>query len=259
MTGSTPTAPHASTPPSVSHKPQRPSATPSEDGDGRHFADLYDNVASSESFAAAFATTGMFGRGAPQGGASRNMGDRAPARDHPIAIEQARENAPAEARRHTFDCVELIAPSNDRSIGAANGRPAALGERLKVPRPPRQPAINAYSGAIDRSGDTRAEKMSVGSQVASEIDPSAPSTARPSLAQSVGLAAMRAQASSIYVALHATDEGMRVFARIGNMAPTERARLREAIALLLAEHGLSAADVILDADGDFTTGQVRRG
>ncbi len=46
-----------------------------------------------------------------------------------------------------------------------------------------------------------------------------------------------AQASSIFVALHPTQTSCVVFARPGRMAPTEQAKLRNAIAALLAEFG----------------------
>lgn len=43
--------------------------------------------------------------------------------------------------------------------------------------------------------------------------------------------------SAVTVALHAIDGELAVYARPGRMAPTERARLRNAIAHVLAEHG----------------------
>lgn len=61
----------------------------------------------------------------------------------------------------------------------------------------------------------------------------------------------RAQASSVTVALQATEKGLSVFARVGQMAPPERARLRESVVSLLAEHGLSGTRIVLDGDGDF--------
>lgn len=56
------------------------------------------------------------------------------------------------------------------------------------------------------------------------------------------------QRSAVHVAITAAEHGLSVFARVGRMEPTERARLRHAAALLLAEHGHHGATVTLDAD-----------
>ena len=56
------------------------------------------------------------------------------------------------------------------------------------------------------------------------------------------------QTNAVHVAITAAEHGLSVFARVGRMEPTERARLRHAAALLLAEHGHHGATVTLDAD-----------
>lgn len=50
------------------------------------------------------------------------------------------------------------------------------------------------------------------------------------------------QSNAIAVSVHATEFGLRIFARVGRMAPTERAHLRHAVEALLAEHGFRCAD-----------------
>lgn len=59
--------------------------------------------------------------------------------------------------------------------------------------------------------------------------------------------ASRNQASSIFVALHAMDEGIRVIARVGRMDVKERVRLRHAVSALLAEFGAADAGLALTA------------
>jgi hypothetical protein len=56
----------------------------------------------------------------------------------------------------------------------------------------------------------------------------------------------RAQLNPIFVALHATDNEIAVYARAGRMAPTERDRLRNAVTALLAEYGIVGAPIRLD-------------
>ena len=56
------------------------------------------------------------------------------------------------------------------------------------------------------------------------------------------------QRNAVHVAITAAEHGLSIFARVGRMEPTERARLRHAAALLLAEHGHHGATVMLDAD-----------
>lgn len=56
------------------------------------------------------------------------------------------------------------------------------------------------------------------------------------------------QTSAVHVAIAAAEHGLSVFARVGRMEPTERARLRHAATLLLAEHGYRGATITLDAD-----------
>jgi hypothetical protein len=62
----------------------------------------------------------------------------------------------------------------------------------------------------------------------------------------------RAHINPVFVALHATDNEFAVYARAGRMAPTERARLRNAVTVLLAEYGHFDVPVRLDeqAGGD---------
>lgn len=57
-----------------------------------------------------------------------------------------------------------------------------------------------------------------------------------------------AQRNSILVVLQATQSGMRVFARVGRMEPTEREALRHAVAALLAEHGISHDGIAFAGD-----------
>ena len=61
-------------------------------------------------------------------------------------------------------------------------------------------------------------------------------------------AAQEAPASlnAIFVALQATEQGLRIVARIANLDPSERVRLRQAIKALLAEHGLVGAEIRLE-------------
>jgi len=54
--------------------------------------------------------------------------------------------------------------------------------------------------------------------------------------------------SAVFVAIHAIDQSLSVIARAGRMPATERARLRNAVRDLLAEHGVSEAQVFLDGE-----------
>lgn len=56
------------------------------------------------------------------------------------------------------------------------------------------------------------------------------------------------QTSAVHVAITAAEHGVSVFARVGRMEPTERARLRHAAASILAEYGHHGATVTLDAE-----------
>lgn len=50
----------------------------------------------------------------------------------------------------------------------------------------------------------------------------------------------------VHVTLHATEQSVRVLARVGRMEPTEQARLRHAVSALLSEHGVLEATIVLD-------------
>lgn len=63
------------------------------------------------------------------------------------------------------------------------------------------------------------------------------------------------QTSAVHVAITAAEHGLSVFARVGRMEPTERARLRHAAALLLAEYGHHGATVTLDAGSAEAKGE----
>lgn len=63
------------------------------------------------------------------------------------------------------------------------------------------------------------------------------------------------QTSAVHVAIAAAEHGVSVFARVGRMEPTERARLRHAAASILAEYGHHLAIVTLDVDIAETRGR----
>jgi hypothetical protein len=66
--------------------------------------------------------------------------------------------------------------------------------------------------------------------------------------------AAQANNSPVLVALHAMEAGVRVYARVGQMEPVERDRLRAAVGALLAEHGVPDAELVLDVQGVANTG-----
>ncbi len=60
----------------------------------------------------------------------------------------------------------------------------------------------------------------------------------------------RSAANTIFVAIHAVEQGCAVYARAGRMSATDRENLRQSMRALLAEHGLSAEHIRIDGD-DF--------
>jgi hypothetical protein len=62
-------------------------------------------------------------------------------------------------------------------------------------------------------------------------------------------AAPRRNASNtIFVAIHAVEQGCIVYARAGRMSATERENLRQSVRALLAEHGLTADSICIDGE-----------
>jgi hypothetical protein len=57
-----------------------------------------------------------------------------------------------------------------------------------------------------------------------------------------------ARANAICVAVHAIDNGLAVYARVGRMNATEREQLRQAVRRLLAEHGVSEVNLVIDGE-----------
>lgn len=66
---------------------------------------------------------------------------------------------------------------------------------------------------------------------------------------------LQAQTSPVLVAIHASECGLHLFARVGRMSPTERGELRHALLALLSQHGVAVGEIVLCGDGETLANQ----
>lgn len=187
--------------------------------------------------AAEFLETGVFGR--MDVSALIDTTDAMAARTHQIGtgseacVQRPPQQSPA---RDLLTCRATLEPASNSAMATSGTSPQ---QRL-LPRPPAH-ALSRPPDVVDE-----AAPATLGDQGRSVNRSLARISFRCADRRALFLAS--GPGSAVHVAITVADHGLSVFARIGRMEPTERARLRHAAALLLAQHGHHGATVTLDTD-----------
>lgn len=196
---------------------------------GKEFSSMLSQPAdlSDATTTLAFSETGVFGR--PPTGAEADRRKPASLLTTKPLPDQHTPSAP-------------IAPATGAAPGAASAEPpnkttsgtAVLCSQTRpAPRPPQSANVAAVHIAA----------VTAETPILSEAPPTSMATTRVLLRSASPLAAVRANA--VNVAFHEIGRAANVIARVGRMTPTERSRMRQAIAQLLARHGFYDANISL--------------
>ncbi|MBC7768230.1 MAG: hypothetical protein H7124_05535 [Phycisphaerales bacterium] len=185
--------------------------------DAMTFADLLERATLTR--ALEFSETGVFGR------------DDAP----PVQKLERQVSAPKPANATVADTVLLPAAS----VHAAQLKPIAApalnsaAPMNRAVRPTPALSLSKHHPAADP-----APQANTAPQPRAAEPPVKTSTRQPS--PLLDAARARMQASAVFVAMEASEAGLRVHARLGALTLNDRARLRQEIAAVLARHGLHA-------------------
>jgi hypothetical protein len=185
-------------------------------------------------YAVRFVETGVFGLMRPAAYAAASTTVVSPSLAMPTAREPSHQQHTSDkvgASQAITSAIEIAAPSNAGP----------------VTRPKRTGVLNAHADRVIGAAATmRPSTLARGpSRCPQQSHRSAQRDEAPHLPSPAP-----AQTNAVHVAIAATEHGLQVFARVGRMEPTERARLRHAAASLLAQYGHHGAAMQLDERGD---------
>jgi len=173
----------------------------------------------------AFDQTGLFGkRGSLEAETS------APESQN-VAVDEAplRDAAPQ-------DIAALERSAAPRPVSTASEAPDARHENATAP--PAAEKVSREKAPIANSSSASSATARIATRASS------PRTALPRQRQQL----FTPRQSAVFVAIHAIDQSLSVIARAGRMPATQREKLRNAVRDLLAEHGVSEAQVFLDGE-----------
>lgn len=194
-----------------------------------------------------FLARGMFGRQEP----AWDVADATPSgRGGPEDVARMAAE-PRAVLAGAIDAVDGLRDAvNPPTSSVTSARGISVGTRPTafVARPNAAAQPVAASGPMDAAVETSANPASISVEDGEREpgDAGGPASARQS--SIIDEFASRSLASSVFVALRAMDEGIRVIARVGQMDLKERARLRHAVSALLAEFGAPEAGFDLSTD-----------
>lgn len=185
-------------------------------------------------YAVRFIETGVFGLMQPAAYAAAGSAVVSPSLAMPLAREPSHQQQTSDkggASRAIISAIEIAAPS---SAGP-------------VTRPKRAGVLNAHADRV--FGAAATVRPNTPARGPSRFPEQSHRSAQRDVAPHLPSPAP-AQTNAVHVAIAATEHGLQVFARVGRMEPTERARLRHAAASLLAEYGHHCAAIKLDERGN---------
>ncbi len=178
--------------------------------------------------ALAFSEAGVFGRGAPTAAEFVSL---------PPQTNSSSSRPPRLAPN-----VAPTAPAGaSASLGRAGFAPAGTTDAQPLRQPYRQPLCPRAHADAPQS--TTASSLAEASRSVDCFSRTfAPARVRPAQRAPLQTAA---HTNAVNVAFYETGRAAEVIARVGRMTPTERARLRQAVANLLARHGYHGAHLRL--------------